>query len=101
MDYTGIGILVSNMITALCPRGIGAIVGASKPGTTATLDLTDVMQNCKKLIRVVEGDSGPEYISNALKDWACDQGITISYIEHGNPQQSAYVERYNRTMKYD
>ena len=59
MDYTGIGILVSNMIISLCPRGIGVIVGASKPGTTATLDLTDVMQNCKKLIRVVEGDSVP------------------------------------------
>ena len=25
----------------------------------------------------------------------------ISYIEPGNPQQNAYVERYNRTMRYD
>ncbi len=46
-------------------------------------------------------DNGPEYISNTLKEWACDQGITISYIEPGNPQQNAYVERYNRTMRYD
>ncbi|WP_187147107.1 IS3 family transposase [Psychrobacter arcticus] len=46
-------------------------------------------------------DNGPEYISNALKDWALEQGITISYIEPGNPQQNAYVERYNRTMRYD
>lgn len=49
----------------------------------------------------VRCDSGPEYISNALKDWALDQGITISYIESGNPQQNAYVERYKRTMRYD
>lgn len=68
MDYTGIGILVSNMITALCPRGIGAIVGASKPGTTATLDLTDVMQNCKKLIGVFEGDSVPSTLIPVLVD---------------------------------
>ena len=46
-------------------------------------------------------DNGPEYISNALKDWALEQGITISYIEPGNPQKNAYVERYNRTMRYD
>ena len=49
----------------------------------------------------VRCDNGPEYISNALKDWAIEQGITISYIEPGNPQQNAYVERYNRTMRYD
>ena len=36
-----------------------------------------------------------------LKDWVLDQGITISYIEPGNPQQNSYVERYNRTMHYD
>ena len=46
-------------------------------------------------------DNGPEYISNALKDWAEQQGIILSYIEPGNPQQNAYVERFNRTMRYD
>ena len=46
-------------------------------------------------------DNGPEYISNALKDWALEQDIILSYIEPGNPQQNAYVERYNRTMRYD
>jgi len=33
-------------------------------------------------------DNGPEYISNALKDWAEQQGIILSYIEPGNPQQN-------------
>lgn len=45
-------------------------------------------------------DNGPEYISNALKDWAIEKGISISYIEPGNPQQNAYVKRYNRMMRY-
>ncbi|MEC5210469.1 transposase InsO family protein [Psychrobacter sp. PL15] len=30
-----------------------------------------------------------------------EQGITLNCIEPGNPQQNAYVERYNRTMRYD
>ena len=33
--------------------------------------------------------------------WAKDQGITINYIQPGKPQQNAYIERYNRTVRYD
>lgn len=36
-----------------------------------------------------------------LKDWAEQQDILLSYIELGNPQQNAHVERFNRTIKYD
>lgn len=46
-------------------------------------------------------DNGPEYISNDLKDWATKQDIVIEYIEPGNPQQNAYVERFNKTVRYD
>lgn len=68
MDSTGIGSLISNMVTALRPRGTGAIVGASKPGSTADIDLTDFMQNCKKLVGAVEGDSVPSTLIPALVD---------------------------------
>ena len=33
--------------------------------------------------------------------WAEDNGIKLDYIQPGNPQQDAYVERYNRTVRYD
>ena len=46
-------------------------------------------------------DNGPEYISQLLIDWAKSHGITITYIQSGKPQQNAYVERYNRTVRYD
>ena len=46
-------------------------------------------------------DNGPEYISQKLNDWAHSKGITILYIQPGNPQQNAYIERYNRTVRYD
>jgi putative transposase len=46
-------------------------------------------------------DKGPEYISNKLLMWAASQGIRIEHIQPGQPQQNAYVERYNRTVRYD
>ena len=46
-------------------------------------------------------DNGPDYISLALKAWAEKRGIALKYIQPGNPQQNAYVERYNRTVRYD
>ena len=46
-------------------------------------------------------DSGPEYISHLFGRWAEDRGIGLQFIQPGNPQQNAYVERYNRTVRYD
>jgi putative transposase len=46
-------------------------------------------------------DNGPEYLSGALQAWADRQGIRIAYIQPGKPQQNAYVERFNRTVRYD
>ena len=48
------------------------------------------------MIRV---DNGPEYLSETLVAWASKHKITLSYIQPGKPQQNAYVERYNRTVR--
>ena len=46
-------------------------------------------------------DNGPEYISESLKQWAKINEIELWYIQPGNPQQNGYVERFNRTMRYE
>ncbi|MCV5223912.1 integrase core domain-containing protein, partial [Escherichia coli] len=46
-------------------------------------------------------DNGPEYTSKALMSWAAQQNITLHFIQPGKPQQNAYIERYNRTVRYD
>ena len=44
---------------------------------------------------------GPEYISARLLSWAEKRNIAIRHIQPGKPQQNAYIERYNRTVRYD
>lgn len=51
--------------------------------------------------RVIRCDNGPEYLSYNLKTWAEKHQIKIEYIQPGNPQQNAYVERFNRTVRYE
>jgi putative transposase len=46
-------------------------------------------------------DNGPENISGKLQTWAAKRGIGIFYIQPGKPQQNAYVERYNRTVRQE
>jgi transposase InsO family protein len=43
--------------------------------------------------------NGPEYVSGKLIEWACKYHITLSYIQPVKPQQNAYIERYNRTVR--
>ncbi len=51
--------------------------------------------------RAIRCDNGPEYISNRIMEWAEKHGIRLEHIQPGKPQQNAYVERYNRTVRYD
>ena len=46
-------------------------------------------------------DNGPENISGLIQAWAVRCGIRLEYIQPGKPQQNAYVERFNRTVRYE
>jgi putative transposase len=36
-----------------------------------------------------------------LINWAEKSGIVLTYIQPGKPQQNAYLERYNRTVRQE
>ena len=49
---------------------------------------------------VIRCDNGPEFISHEFTRWAKQQCIRIEYVQPGNPQQNAYIERHNKTIRY-
>jgi len=44
-------------------------------------------------------DSEPEYLSSAITEWANAKEIKLAYIQPGQLQQNAYIERFNRTAR--
>ncbi|MCG9060231.1 IS3 family transposase [Laribacter hongkongensis] len=49
----------------------------------------------------IRSDNGPEYVGKTLTEWAQRNGVRLDHIQPGKPQQNAYVERFNRTVRYD
>jgi putative transposase len=50
---------------------------------------------------IIRCDNGPENISGAIQNWASEARIAFQYIQPGKLQQNAYVERFNRTVRYE
>src|SRR5690606_15047708 len=58
-----------------------------------------IMENRKpKRIRV---DNGPEFISEALRQWCEDNDIDLQFIQPGRPMQNGFIERFNRSFRHD
>lgn len=84
-----------------CNReGLGIEVDFSLPAERVIRVLDQIIEWRGKP-RMIRCDNGPEYISVLLAAWAERRGIRIEHIQPGNPQQNAYIERYNRTVRYD
>jgi len=89
-----------NVLDDFNREGLGIEVDFSLPAERVIRTLNRIIEWRGKpgIIRV---DNGPEYISGKLLIWAEERGITIQHIQPGQPQQNAYIERYNRTVRHE
>jgi len=89
-----------NVVDDFNREGRGIEVDFSLPATRVIRALDQIIEwrGPPLAIRV---DNGPEYISGQLLQWAETRGIAIQHIQPGKPQQNAYVERYNRTVRHE
>lgn len=81
-------------------EGLGIEVDLSLPSARVIRALEQIIE-WRGAPLVIRCDNGPEYISGEILAWAERLGIRIEHIQPGKPQQNAYVERYNRTVRYD
>ena len=88
-----------NVLDDFNREGLGIEADFSLSGERVVRSLARIIEWRGKP-KVIRCDNGPEYISTAVTQWAKQQGIRLEYIQPGKPQQNAYIERYNRTVRY-
>jgi len=96
----GRSIRLFNVIDDFNREGLNIEVDFSLPSARVVRSLDQIIE-WRGRPNIIRCDNGPEYISATLTEWAARRGIRIDYIQPGNPQQNAYIERYNRTVRYD
>ena len=94
----GRSIRTLNILDDFNREGLGIEVDFSLPAERVVRSLNHIIEwrgkpNC---IRV---DNGPEYVSGTLMAWPEKRGVRLEYIQPGKPQQNAYIERFNRTVR--
>lgn len=96
----GRSIRLFNVIDDYNREGLCIDVDFSLPALRVIRSLEQIIEwrGCPKIIRC---DNGPEYVSTTLMQWAEKHHIQLQFIQPGKPQQNAYIERYNRTVRYD
>jgi putative transposase len=97
-DGRSIGLL--NIIDDYNREGLGIEVDFSRPADRVTRTLNQIIEWRGKT-KTIRCDDGPEYIGGKLKSWAQDNQIDIRYMQPGKPQKNAYVEHYNRAVRYE
>ena len=90
---------VLNVIDDYRREGLLMEADISLPAIRVTRALDQLLEY-RSAPTAIRCDNGPEFTSYEFQNWAMKKGINIEYIQPGKPQQNAYIERYNRTVRY-
>jgi putative transposase len=86
---------VVDQFSRRCP---GVLVETSIPGSGVArfLDELAFSMGYPEMITV---DNGPEFISNALDQWATERGVKLQFSRPGKPVDNAFVEAFNGRLR--
>lgn len=79
---------------------LGIEVDTSLP-TIRVVRLLEQISAWRGFPRQLRMDNGPELISTHLIAWCEQHHIQMIHIQPGKPNQNAYIERFNRTFRYE
>lgn len=77
-----------------------ATPAARRMGADETLStLERIVEQRGRAPKMIRCDNGPEFISQALRDWCRFNNTTTGYIEPGAPWQNPFVESFNGHLR--
>lgn len=91
---------VHNVIDDYNRESLDILIDFSLPAERVLRGLDQLIEWRGKPKRI-RTDNDPEYISELMEKWCDQHGIEHVFTQPGNPQQNAYVERFNRTVRYE
>jgi putative transposase len=79
-----------------CP---GVLVETSIPGRRVAAFLDELASERGGYPEMITVDNGPEFISNALDQWAAEHGVKLQFSRPGKPVDNAFVEAFNGRLR--
>ena len=69
--------------------------------TRSPCSVSTRLRTPKRLPRQIRVDNGPEFISAKLVAWCESHAVKLHHIQPGRPTENAYIERFNRSFRYE
>jgi putative transposase len=89
---------IFNIVDEYTRRCLAAHVARSIGAASVEQVLGRVFAACGKP-KYLRSDNGREFIADSLAGWLGAQGVTSAFVEKGSPQQNAFIERFNGSMR--
>ena len=81
-----------------CRENLGLIADTSISGARVARELDALIRLYGKP-RSIVSDNGTEFTSRAILRWADQNGVEWHYIDPGKPQQNAFIESFNGSLR--
>lgn len=98
--YRGRRFRTLNVLDEGVREGLAIEVDTSLPAARVVRTLEQLAE-WRGLPKAIRLDNGPEFIAQELADWCSEREIELRFIEPGEPNQNAYIERFNRTYRQE
>ena len=81
-----------------CRENLGLVADTSISGARVARELDAMVRLYGKPSSIVS-DNGTEFTSKAILKWAKDNDVEWHYIDPGKPQQNAFIESFNGSLR--
>jgi len=63
------------------------------------VEALEFLRTTRGLPRAIVCDNGPEFVSQALDEWAASHGVALRFIRPGHPVENCFIESFNGKLR--